>query len=369
MAINWHNLTIYHVGLPLKTAFQTAQSTTTVRQLFILSADITLNGVNVKGLGEVQSFETPFYTDEILTDDLVALQQLWPTLRDQTFADLNALVAWLQVKLPNQPFLRAGLEMIVWDARTKVTHQTLSELIGGSNQPVPMGIALGVSANLATEVENAYTQGYRRIKLKTPPNTDFKALAPVIREFSDVQFSFDANMSWTELSAQQLREINLLGVRLVEQPFGKNDWLKHQKLQQNWSNTAVSLDESLQNFADIQRALTQNSADAFTIKQGMLGGLSTAMKAIELIQDAGKLAWIGGMLSSNIGRAFDISLASLPAVRDFPGDISDSARYFEHDVTTRAFVGEHGLMAVPDFELRLTDDVLLKYGIQTIYFD
>ncbi len=47
--------------------------------------------------------------------------------------------------------------------------------------------------------------------------------------------------------------------------------------------------------------------------------------------------WCGGMLETNIGRAANVALASLPNFA-LPGDISASARYYREDVAEPNFV-------------------------------
>ncbi|MGL4536197.1 MAG: enolase C-terminal domain-like protein, partial [Weissella cibaria] len=73
-------------------------------------------------------------------------------------------------------------------------------------------------------------------------------------------------------------------------------------------------------------------ADAFTLKQAKLGGIWPTLQAIHQISVVDKIPWIGGMLSSGVGRAVDLALASLPATRQVPADSSSASRYFERDI-------------------------------------
>jgi len=88
------------------------------------------------------------------------------------------------------------------------------------------------------------------------------------------------------------------------------------------------------------------AANAVTIKQAKIGGITAAIRAIDIACAAGVKPWIGGMLSSNIGRGVDLALASLPKMA-IAGDISESDRYFEHDLTVESFQLHKGLMRVP----------------------
>ena len=53
------------------------------------------------------------------------------------------------------------------------------------------------------------------------------------------------------------------------------------------------------------------------------------------------------MLESGIGRACNVALASLPNFT-LPGDVSPSARYWEHDIVTPEWTMDSaGMVAVP----------------------
>jgi O-succinylbenzoate synthase len=54
------------------------------------------------------------------------------------------------------------------------------------------------------------------------------------------------------------------------------------------------------------------------------------------------------MLETNVGRAHNVALASLPGFT-LPGDISASARYYAHDIAGPGFVlNEDSTLTVPD---------------------
>jgi O-succinylbenzoate synthase len=50
-----------------------------------------------------------------------------------------------------------------------------------------------------------------------------------------------------------------------------------------------------------------------------------------MCREAGVPVWYGGMLETNVGRAANLALASLPNFA-LPGDISASRRYYHEDV-------------------------------------
>jgi O-succinylbenzoate synthase len=73
------------------------------------------------------------------------------------------------------------------------------------------------------------------------------------------------------------------------------------------------------------------------IKAGRVSGLLEAKAIHDLCRARGVPVWCGGMLETNIGRASNIALASLPAFT-LPGDISASSRYYAEDIADPPFV-------------------------------
>ena len=75
----------------------------------------------------------------------------------------------------------------------------------------------------------------------------------------------------------------------------------------------------------------------------------TAAKRIhDLCSERGVPVWCGGMLETNVGRAANVALATLPSFT-LPGDISASARYYQRDVAEPDFVlNDDSTMSVPD---------------------
>ncbi len=95
--------------------------------------------------------------------------------------------------------------------------------------------------------------------------------------------------------------------------------------------TPICLDESLQSFEDVRKALELGSCSVVNVKVGRVGGLTEAKRIHDLCQAEGIPLWCGGMLESGIARAHNIALASLEGF-NLPGDISASNRYWEQDL-------------------------------------
>ena len=330
--------------LRLKQPFKTAHDVTYDRPLTLVA--MTVDGVI--GYGDVQSFIDHSYASESHAESITEIERLAPILLGEDFATPADIANWL-AEQSTLSFAKAGLEMAFYDAYGKATHQSLQQMIGGTASEIAVGIAIGIADTemaLMTSVEKAVDQGYRRIKLKIDSQTDLQMLKMVISQFPHQQFSVDANASWQPADFARLQQLETAGIFMIEQPFAIDDWQAHQQAQARLQ-MHISLDESLNELADVKRALADQTADAFTIKQAKIGGITAAKTAIELALVAGKLPWLGGMLSSGLGRAVDAALASILGANSIPSDNSQADRYFERDIILDAPVLHAGLLPVP----------------------
>jgi O-succinylbenzoate synthase len=68
-----------------------------------------------------------------------------------------------------------------------------------------------------------------------------------------------------------------------------------------------------------------------------------AREIVRLARSRGAHAWVGGLLETGVGRAFNVALASQRMV-DYPGDTSPNDRYFERDIVKNPFSMRDGIL-------------------------
>jgi O-succinylbenzoate synthase len=146
----------------------------------------------------------------------------------------------------------------------------------------------------------------------------------------------DANCAYTLADRAVLRELDQFDLLLIEQPFHHDDILDHAKLQQE-IETPLCLDESIQSPEHARWALDIDACRIVNIKVGRVGGLRAARQIHDLCLARDVPVWSGGMLESNVGRAANVALASLPGFT-VPNDISASARYYRQDIAEPNFL-------------------------------
>jgi len=314
---------LFLVPLRLREAFETSGATARDRSVLL----VALHAGERVGWGECVAGAVPSYAPE-------TMESAWTTLTEQLLP-MTVGRAWTG-DLPgptDQPMARAAVEMAAWDLEAKRRGVPLCEAIGGERRPVAAGIALGLQPDddtLLARVGAAAAAGYRRIKLKIKPGRDVDMLRAVRDRFPDAPLSVDANGAYTLADAPRLRELDELGLLMIEQPLGVGELADHARLQ-GAIGTPICLDESITSLTTARRALELGSCRVINLKPGRVGGFRAALEIHELCRARDVPLWCGGMLESGVGRAHNVALATLPGFT-LPGDLSPSERYWERDL-------------------------------------
>lgn len=331
--------------LPLQEPFETSFGRIDSRLIFLVSVES--NGLT--GWGEVVAAEEPRYSYETVgTAQHIIQQCLAPAILARPIVDLEDLSARFST-FRGHNMAKAGLELAYMDLLSQAGGQSLSQLIGGVRERIPVGVSLGIQATfeaLLERVKRNLDLGYRRIKLKIKPGWDIDIVSRVRDHHPDILLSVDANSAYRIDDADHLKGLDDFDLLMIEQPLDHDDLNDHSKLQSQMK-TAICLDESITGKNRATQALDLQSCRIINIKIGRVGGYSQALAIHDLCNLRGVPVWCGGMLESGIGRAHNIALASLPGF-SLPGDISASSRYFARDlIQPEVIVAEDGTVEVP----------------------
>lgn len=360
---------VREIAMPLKTPFVTAQGTEYVRRLLIIEASAN----DLTGYGEVSVLSAPYYTEEtpetarsILASFLIpiALATEWRDPRE---------LAQAFTRVRRHHMAKAGLEAAAWDLYAQTKGLSLAQALGGTRPHIEAGAVVEMASDtdsLLATVEQRIKEGYRRIKLKIEPGSDFEPLQAVREAFPDVALAADANGSYNVRQIDDLKRLDTLGLTMLEQPFAPPDLVDHARLQAEMK-TALCLDESIEGLHDAYQAITLGSCRIFNIKPARVGGTSAAIAIHDLAQAHGLPVWCGGMLESGIGRAHCLAVAALPGFK-LPADLSGSARYWHEDIIEPEVVAEDGLISVPQgvgLGYRVRRDLLERFTVWSETFE
>ncbi|MCE4624243.1 MAG: o-succinylbenzoate synthase [Desulfurococcales archaeon] len=335
---------LYEVWMPLKSEFRTSFGATRLRPAILVRI---LDSSGEEGWGEVVAGEGPWYSCEtVYTAWEVLRRELIPLLPPE--ADPKAFIERAS-RVRGHNMAKAGVEMALWDLKARLERRPLYEMIGGERRPVKVGVSVGVKDSveeLLKTISYYLEKGYGRIKLKIMPGWDLEVVERVRREYPDIPLQVDANAAYRLSDWPHLKGLDKYGLLMLEQPLHYDDLVDHASLKR-LLNTPLCLDESVKTPLHARWALQLDSADIVNLKPGRVGGIIAGLEIHRIwYEEAHRPLWIGGMLETGVGRAFLVTLATLPGVR-FPSDISASDRYYEEDIITEPWTLEKGSTLSP----------------------
>jgi O-succinylbenzoate synthase len=233
------------------------------------------------------------------------------------------------------PLAKSALDMALTDLRARLAGKSVSDDgVPGRRKRVQVGVSIGIHSTIDETIaiiDKRLIEGYRRIKLKIKPGWDIDLLREVRRQYPEISLMADANSAYTLDHLPVLKEMDKLGLLMIEQPLGYDDIYQHSKLQPQLT-TPICLDESIHSVDDARLAVQLGACRIINLKVSRVGGMTHARALHDFCYEIGMPLWIGGMLETGIGRAANLHIAGLPGVT-LPSDISATNRYYAPDIT------------------------------------
>ena len=351
MAIRLKKIDLKEIQLPLKEAFEISSGSVKTRRILLLRLE---NADGAAVWSECVAEESPNYYPDTTDIARIAIRDwIAPLVLDRDFESPEGIYDMLEERIRGHPMAKAAVEMGMWGLTAEVRRVSLSQLLGGSRDRVPVGISIGIQKSpedLVARVQQSVRQGYRKIKIKVKPGKDIDYVRAVRAAVGpEVPLMVDANNAYALDDLPRLKELDEFGLMMVEQPLAWDDLLRHARLQKEMK-TPICLDESITNVERAEDMITLGSGRIINIKPGRVGGFTSSKRIHDLCQRHGVPVWCGGMLESGVGRSYNVALASLPNFT-LPGDISPSSRYWERDIITPEWtMVDDGFIRVPSKE-------------------
>jgi O-succinylbenzoate synthase len=322
-------IVLREIRMRLRAPFETSFGVTQDRRILLL--EVVVDGIS--GWGEVTTIESPSYNSET-TDTAwhVISEFIVPRLIGRSLTRA-AEAAPVLAAIRGHQMAKAGVENALWDAEAQLKGVPLATLLGGTLKEIACGVSLGIRETpeaLVRKVAEELRCGYQRIKLKIKPGKDVSFVAAVRKEFPHIRLSVDANSAYELKDVEHLKKLDAFGLLMIEQPLQWDDIHSHAKLQAQMQ-TAICLDECINNAAHAVAAIESGACRIINIKLGRVGGHSSAREVHDVCQERSLPVWCGGMLESGVGRAHNIAMSTLPNFT-LPGDVSASRRYWNEDI-------------------------------------
>lgn len=262
---------------------------------------------NVTGRGECVPYSRYGETPEAVADAIGSLGKAVEQGLDR---------AALERELPPGA-ARNALDCALWDLKAKKAGKRVWELAA---LPAPQAVTTAYTLSLDTpDAMAAAARGvkYPLLKLKLGAKGDPERLMSVRAARLDARLIVDANEGWQASSlAENFEACVAAGVELIEQPLpaAEDDVLATIK-----RPVPVCADESLHDRASL--AAIKGKYDAVNIKLDKTGGLTEAIKLADKAERAGFIIMLGSMVSTSLGLAPAMLLASRARFVDLDGPL------------------------------------------------
>lgn len=341
-------LEIIHYRATMKEVFETSFGKTRIRDTILIHV-IDYSGEEGWGeapvdIGPWYSYETVYTAIHIIKDYIASILAKHRVIRDPwQYYGLVKIVR-------GHNMAKAGVEFALWDLYSKLQNKPLYKIVGGVKNKVEAGLSIGIIGDLdklIRYIDKGLEKGYKRIKIKIKPGWDIDPVKKIRKIYGDIPLQVDANAAYTLDDAYIFRELDKYGLLMIEQPLHYDDLYEHSILQRE-IKTPICLDESIKNVHDAKAGYALGSYKILNIKPARVGGLVETLRIHEFAKKHNIPLWIGGLLETGIGRAFQIAAATLPMIK-YPSDISESTRFYEEEIVEPPWtLNKDGTYNVPD---------------------
>ncbi len=336
---------LFVVKLPLISPFVTGAGSVEHRESLLLK----LSSGDFTGWSECAAFRDPWYYHETIDTALhTAINYLIPLLL-RTPRLIPEMIYGLYSWINGHNMSKAMIENAVIDLYARKNEIPIFKVLGGVRKRVRSGISLGITDDLdklLVNIGNAVNKKYHKIKIKIRKGWDVNVVSAVRSSFPYINLTVDGNGKYSVDDLSILRMMDKYGLGMIEQPLGAEFLLEHSLIQKQ-IETPICLDESITGIKSSMNAVSLESCKMICVKQGRVGGLRNALKIKDHCKKNMIKVWCGGMLETGIGRAFNLHLQAIEGF-DFPGDISETSRYYKEDIITEPVLLDHeGYIEIP----------------------
>jgi len=356
-------ITLTHVRIPLGEPFRISNGEVAEKDGIVCAVE----SEGFTGSGESSPMAGSFYstdTPESCWQQLVT--QLVPAIIGREFECLDAASDWLD-RQPGSNFAKVGIETALWDIEAQRRQVPLHRLLGATRNNAESGLAVGLydtKEQLLATIAKYLPDGYKRVKIKICPGHDIELIEAVRARFGGIPLMTDANASYTLTDQNIYRKLDDFGLLMYEQPL-KGEALEDSAALQSAVKTPICLDESLETFADLERAAELKSFKIANIKIQRVGGFRNALKLYHRCRELGLSIWIGTMPELGIGQAQGAAMSALAGC-DFPTDVEASLRWFRDDIIDPFIEVRDGLIELPEtpgLGYKVDEDKMQRYQI------
>ena len=267
-------------------------------------------------------------------------------------------------------FATSGLEMALWDIKSKTCGVPLYELLGGSFRtrvPYSGYLFINTPEENAQKAREYVRQGYTTLKLKVGRDIeqDLEMLNQLRKEVGHrIHIRVDANQAWLVSEAiRNIRKMEKFNISNVEQPVAFDDIDGMYEIRRS-VETPIVADESCFTIDDAMQLANRRAADILLIRIEEAGGIINTKKILG-IAEAAKMpcimgTWNESELNTMAKVAVIASSKNFPYANDTVLPFFDAGLSQEGLDLTRPYID---VSEKPGLGVTLSESALKRYSV------
>lgn len=308
----------------------------------------------VVGWGE--SVPIPKWSYETLKTVTTTIRNYFrPVLIGRNVSDIHGALKIMNANIAasfntGQPMAKAGVDIALHDLIGKLTDQTLAQKWGrNSSGKITLSWTLNPKRlqDLESLIEQGWNLGYRNFNVKVAPDPEFDLeLCRQLKKRVPNGFLWaDANGGYDLTTAKEIApKLADIGVDVLEQPLKINNLSGYRELKRQ-AALPILMDEGIVSPSTLIEFIRLDLLDGVAMKPARCGGLISAKRQIENLQDAGLMFLGSGLTDPDISLAATLALYGafeykLPAALNGPQFISKS-------VLKNPLIAKEGYLKIP----------------------
>jgi len=301
--------------LKLKDTFRISRGEVQCKKIVVAHID--------EGLGEAAP--VGYYNENF--ESVISFFEKAKPIIEKTPPILDEILSKLKSIAIHNYSAKAAIDTALYDFIGKRENLPVYEYLGLSGRiTAPISYTIGIDGldKMREKIRNAAEFEIYKIKVGFPGDVE---IIKGIREVTNKKIRVDANGGWSaEEAIKKINQLEELGVELVEQPLKADDMDGLKMVRQN-TFLPIILDEPICTSQDIAQFV--GLCDGINIKLMKSGGLTEALKMINLAKSLKLKIMLGCMIESSLGITAMAQLASSADYLDLDGNLLISNDPFE----------------------------------------
>jgi L-alanine-DL-glutamate epimerase-like enolase superfamily enzyme len=307
-------------------------------------------------VGWGESVPVPRWSYETLEGAVATLERyVAPVITGMNPFDLEAVHAAMNREVAGSfstgaPITKAGVDIALHDLMGRHLGVNVAELWGRS-LPDELTLSWTLNPKTVDEIDSlidaGLERGYKNFNIKVAPDLEFDlALARRLKERVPQGFLWaDANGGYDLPQALQAApRLADAGVEVLEQPLPPNRLTGYQELKRQGALPIV-LDEGVVSPSDLVEFIKLGCCDGVAMKPARCGGLQSAHRQIEILEDAGLIFLGSGLTDPDVSLAASLVLFGAHALKK-PAALN-GPQFLGASLITEPFVVKDGKVRVP----------------------